>query len=526
MLVSMMTEDACYLALSSRDARFDGWFFAAVLTTGIYCRPSCPAMTPKRTNVRFLPTAAAAQEAGFRACKRCRPDAVPGSPEWNVRADLVGRAMRHIADGVVDREGVAGLARRLGYSERHVNRQLVAEVGAGPIALARAQRSQTARLLLETTEVPIASVAFAAGFASVRQFNDTVREVFALTPTQLRASRKPASRTPTPGALHLRLPFRRPFAPTPMFEFLATRAVPGVEQGSDSWYRRTLGLTHGSAIIELGDRAGSADAWVKQGWIPCRLELSDLRDLASAVARCRRLLDLDADAQAVAEALGGDPILGAAICAEPGRRSPGHVDGFELAVRAVLGQQVSVAGARTLASRLVAAQGEPVTTANGELTHLFPTAEQVAAADPTTLSLTTARAASLIGLARAVADGEIDLDPGADRDRTAAQLLALPGIGPWTVSYIRMRALADPDVFMATTSECGAGCRSSDLAAGLAISTSLCRAGGHGGRMRSRTSGPPLAQRQSPPAVRRNNYARRRAHERPDLLHCGSESDR
>ena len=317
-----------------------------LLTTGIYCRPSCPAMTPKRTDVRFLPTAAAAQEAGSRACKRCRPDAVPGSPEWNVRADLVGRAMRHIADGVVDREGVAGLARRLGYSERHVDRQLVAEVGAGPIALAGAQRSQTARLLLETTEVPIASVAFAAGFASVRQFNDTVREVFASR--QHNASEQKTSKsdddtwraalaTPIPTAIrtdtHVRVP--------------GDTRVPGVEQGSDSWYRRTLGLTHGSAIIELGDRAGSADAWVKQGWIPCRLELSDLRDLASAVARCRRLLDLDADAQAVAEALGGDPILGAAICAEPGRRSPGHVDGFELAVRAVLGQQVSVAGARS-----------------------------------------------------------------------------------------------------------------------------------------------------------------------------------
>src|SRR5471032_2656776 len=200
MLVTMMTEDACYRALSSRDPRFDGWFFVAVLTTGIYCRPSCPATTPKRANVRFLPTAAAAQEAGFRACKRCRPDAVPGSPEWNVRADLVGRAMRQIADGVVDREGVAGLARRLGYSERHVHRQLVAEVGAGPIALARAQRSQTARLLLETTDVPIADVAFAAGFASVRQFNDTIREVFALTPSLLRASRRPASPMSTPGA--------------------------------------------------------------------------------------------------------------------------------------------------------------------------------------------------------------------------------------------------------------------------------------------------------------------------------------
>ncbi|HEY0869522.1 MAG TPA: DNA-3-methyladenine glycosylase 2 family protein, partial [Acidothermaceae bacterium] len=384
-MLTELTEDACYRALSSRDSRFDGWFFVGVLTTGIYCRPSCPAMTPQRKNVRFLPTAAAAQEAGFRACKRCRPDAVPGSPEWNVRADLVGRAMRHIADGVVDREGVAGLAQRLGYSERHVHRQLVAEVGAGPIALARAQRSQTARVLLETTDVAIANVAFAAGFASVRQFNDTIREVFALTPSQLRASRRPATRTPTPGALHLRLPFRRPFAPLHTFDFLATRAIPGVETGTPMGYRRTLSLVHGPAVIALGDVSevgAQSRPSDDQTWIPCRLELSDLRDLAPAVARCRRLLDLDADMQAVSEVLGDDPLLSASISAEPGRRVAGHVDGFELAVRAVLGQQVSVAGARTLAARLVAALGEPVTTATGELTHLFPTAQAVAAADP------------------------------------------------------------------------------------------------------------------------------------------------
>jgi AraC family transcriptional regulator, regulatory protein of adaptative response / DNA-3-methyladenine glycosylase II len=453
----MLTEDACYRALSSRDPRFDGWFFAAVLTTGIYCRPSCPATTPKRANVRFLPTAAAAQEAGFRACKRCRPDAVPGSPEWNVRADLVGRAMRHIADGVVDREGVAGLAHRLGYSERHLHRQLVAEVGAGPIALARAQRSQAARLLLETTDVPIASVAFAAGFASVRQFNDTVREVFALTPSQLRASRRPFNRTPTAGALQLRLPFRLPFAAAPTFEFLATRAVTGIELGGSFGYRRSVGLAHGAAVIELGEFTAVQDptaTWVARGWLPCRLELSDLRDLASAVSRCRRLLDLDADAQAVSEALGDDPLLGGAIEAEPGRRVPGHVDGFEVAVRAVLGQQVSVAGARTLAARLTAALGEqlPVddSAATPQLTHLFPTPQAVAAADPATLGVTRSRAAALIGLAHAVVDGAVDLDPGADRDRTTAQLLALPGIGPWTTSYIRMRALADPDVFMPT----------------------------------------------------------------------------
>jgi AraC family transcriptional regulator, regulatory protein of adaptative response / DNA-3-methyladenine glycosylase II len=451
MLEGMLSDDASYRALSSRDARFDGWFFVAVVTTGIYCRPSCPAMTPKRSNVRFLPTAAAAQEAGFRACKRCRPDAAPGSPEWNIRADMVGRAMRHIADGVVDREGVAGLARRLGYSERHVHRQLAAEVGAGPLALARAQRSHAARLLLETTDLPIASVAFAAGFASLRQFNDTVREVFALTPSQLRAVRRPADRRPTPGVLQLRLPFRRPFAPSPTFEFLASRAVPGIEAGSRFGYRRTIGLAHGSVVIELGEPEAvddPTDGWLKQLWIPCRLRLADLRDLGSAVARCRRLLDLDADGQAVDDALRGDAALGALIERTPGRRVPGHVDGFEVAVRAVLGQQVSVSGARTLAARLSATLGEPLATADGTLTHLFPTAQAVATADPERMSLTRARAAALSSLARAVAEGTIDLDPGADRDQTSARLLELPGIGPWTVNYIRMRALADPDVFM------------------------------------------------------------------------------
>jgi AraC family transcriptional regulator, regulatory protein of adaptative response / DNA-3-methyladenine glycosylase II len=459
MLEPMMTDDACYRVLCSRDDRFDGWFFVGVLTTGIYCRPSCPAVTPKRVNVRFLPTAAAAQDAGFRACKRCRPDAAPGSPEWNVRADVVGRAMRHIADGVVDREGVAGLARRLGYSARHVHRQLVAEVGAGPIALARAQRSQAARLLLETTDVPVAGVAFAAGFSSVRQFNDTVREVFAMTPSRLRQGaigRRPASRTPTPGALQLRLPFRRPFAPTPTFEFLAARAVAGVEIGTASGYRRTIALPNGPGVINLGEldagdgdeMAAAAARWAAQGWLPCRLELSDLRDLAAAVARCRRLLDLDADAQAISEVLAADPALAPMVEATPGRRVPGHVDGFELAVRAVLGQQVSVGGARTLAARLAVTCGKPIRDADDGLTHLFPSAQTIAEADPGRLSLTRARAAALVGLARAVADGVVDLDAGADRDRTSEQLLALPGIGPWTVAYIRMRALGDPDVFM------------------------------------------------------------------------------
>jgi len=451
MLDGMVNDDACYRALSSRDPRFDGWFFVCVLTTGIYCRPSCPSITPKRANVRFVPTAAAAQEAGFRACKRCRPDAAPGSPEWNVRADLVGRAMRHIADGVVDREGVAGLARRLGYSERHVHRQLLAELGAGPLALARAQRSQTARVLLETTDLPAGDVAFAAGFSSVRQFNDTVREVFATTPSGLRAARRPAERAPASGEIRLRLPFRRPFAPVPMFEFLAARAIPGVEVGTPFGCRRTLALAHGPAIVELGELDELVDPtsrWDTQGWIPCRLRLSDLRDLAPAVARARRLLDLDADIEAVAGALAGEPLIGALVTQTPGRRVPGHVDGFELATRAVLGQQVSVAGARTLAGRIATTFGAPLPMADHSLTRLFPTAAAIADADPTSLSLTRRRGESLVGLARAAAAGEVDLDPGADRDQTSARLLALPGIGAWTVAYIRMRALSDPDVFM------------------------------------------------------------------------------
>lgn len=187
--------DQCYRAVASRDGRFDGWFFTAVTTTGIYCRPSCPALTPRASNVRFYPSVAAAQQAGFRACMRCRPDATPGSPDWDIRADVVGRAMRMIADGIVDRDGVAGLATRLGYTERHLNRMLIAEVGASPIALARAQRAQTARILIETTDLGFAEIAFAAGFGSVRQFNDTVRTVYATSPSQLRQR---ARRDPPP----------------------------------------------------------------------------------------------------------------------------------------------------------------------------------------------------------------------------------------------------------------------------------------------------------------------------------------
>lgn len=433
--------DRCYRVLQSKDARFDGWFVTGVLTTGIYCRPSCPAVVPKRANVRFFPTAAAAQLAGFRACKRCRPDAVPGSPEWNRRADLVGRAMRLIADGVVDRDGVAGLARRLGYSERHLHRELRAELGAGPNALARAERAQTARLLIETTDLSFTHVAFAAGFSSIRQFNDTVRAVFATTPTALRAGRRTSGAAPT-GTISLRLPCRQPFAGDALLDHLAARAVPGVEHAFDDRFVRSLDLPHAPATVELRPF---------EDHVRATLRLGDVRDLAVAVERCRRLLDLDADPVAVDELLGADPLLGPWVAKTPGRRVPGTVDGAELAIRAVLGQQVSVAGARTVAGRLVATLGRPLDTPEGPVTHLFPRPEDLVdavAADPDLLPMPRARRTALVALCQALATGGLGIDPGADRAATLARLERLPGIGPWTSGYIAMRALADPDAFL------------------------------------------------------------------------------
>lgn len=450
---TLTDDDTRYRAVDSRDSRFDGVFFTAVSSTGIYCRPSCPAVTPKRVNCTFYPTAAAAQGAGYRACRRCRPDSVPGSPEWNHRADLVGRAMRLIGDGVVDREGVAGLAERLGYSSRQVQRQLTAELGAGPIALARAQRAQTARLLLQTTELPVTEIAFAAGFSSVRQFNDTVREVYDRTPSGLRAETNGHRKgTATPGSIGLRLAYRGALDSDHLLDFLALRAVPGVEEVVPGavpgvrTYRRTLALPYGHAIAEV-DGLGAGDP-ANRGWLDCRLQLTDLRDLTTAVHRLRALFDLDADPDAVDGQLGVDPVLGELVRARPGVRSPGHVDPHELAVRAVLGQQITVVAARTLAARLSARYGVALPEASGGLRLLFPTAGALAVADSADLAMPDARRRALRGLCAALADGTVRLDGGVDREAAAASLLALPGIGPWTVGYLRMRALADPDVFL------------------------------------------------------------------------------
>jgi AraC family transcriptional regulator of adaptative response / DNA-3-methyladenine glycosylase II len=464
-----MVEDfeRCYRAVLARDARFDGWFVTAVTSTHIYCRPSCPARTPGRQNVRFYPSSAGAQRAGFRACKRCRPDASPGSPEWNVRQDVVARAMRMIGEGVVDRDGVEGLAARLGYSARQLNRLLLSELGAGPLSVARAQRAQTARVLVETTDLPITSVAFAAGFTSVRQFNDTIRQVFACTPSELR---RRGRRGPTPSSdtLSLRLAHRLPYDAAGTLAFLAHRAIPGVEVATSTQFARTLTLPHGSGTVQLSPGEGHVHA---------RLRLDDLRDLTPAVQRCRHLLDLDADPVAVADHLNADPVIGPLARRAPGLRVPGTVDPHELAMRAVIGQQVSVASARGILGRIVAEHGEVVSETVSEsmvpgaevsraamsgveslgvdrgvgaLTHRFPDMASIAALDPECLPLPRQRARTLVSLADALATGKVSLDVGADAEAARWSLRTLPGIGSWTADYIAIRGLGHPDVLLSS----------------------------------------------------------------------------
>jgi AraC family transcriptional regulator of adaptative response / DNA-3-methyladenine glycosylase II len=437
--MSAIVEDfeSCYRLSDSRDPRYDGVFFIAATSTRLYCRPSCPARQPKRANARFYPTAAAAQSAGFRACKRCRPDAAPGSPEWNWRADRVARAMRLIADGTVDREGVPGLAKRLGFSERHLRRLLSEQVGATPVALARAQRANTARLLIQSTAMPFAEAALAAGFHSVRQFNDTIRDVFASTPSEMR-DRSNRARPRSPGVVELRLSCREPFDGPALLRFLELRAVAGLEDVSAGSYRRALTLPHGVGIVELTPELRA---------VRCLLRLDDLRDLATAVARCRRLLDLDADPLAIAEALGPDEVIGGLVRARPGLRVPGCVDGDELALRAVLGQRASLRAARTQAARLVETFGTPLEQPRGTVTHLFPPPAVLAEADPKAFAKLGPGRDALQTLAARLASGEARIDAGSDPGEALTRLLAIRGIGPWTAAYVAMRGFHDPDAF-------------------------------------------------------------------------------
>jgi AraC family transcriptional regulator of adaptative response / DNA-3-methyladenine glycosylase II len=422
-----------YRIVASRDRRFDGQFVTAVTSTGIYCRPSCPARTPKESNVRFYATSAAAHEAGFRACKRCLPEAVPGGPRWNLHGETASRALALIGDGVVDREGVPGLAGRLGYSTRQLGRLLHTELGAGPLALARARRAQTARTLLTATDLPIAEIAHAAGFGSIRQCNETVREVFSLTPGELRAR---APRTAgEPGVLRLRLPVREPFDAAGLLAFLAARAIAGVEEVDGTRYRRALRLPHGVGLIDLDLAGGPPDL---------RLELHDLADLVPALARVRRLLDADADPLAVDGVLGANPAVRERVRDVPGIRVPGSVDGTEMLVRAMVGQQITVAAARTQLGR-VSALGR---SDDAGALQPFPDAAVLAERGAEALRGPARRIRSILEACAAVAAGELDLDGDRDAGELRAALLDRPGIGPWTADYLLLRLSGAPDVLL------------------------------------------------------------------------------
>ncbi|WP_430867896.1 DNA-3-methyladenine glycosylase 2 family protein [Demequina aurantiaca] len=466
--------DTCYSAVSSFDKRFDGQFFTAVRSTGIYCRPSCPARTPKRQNCTFYRTSAAAHGAGYRACKRCLPEAVPGSPEWNAREDVAARTMRLIADGVVDRDGVTGLAARLGYSERQLGRILNDELGAGPLQLARAQRAQNARYLLVATPLPASEVAFAAGFASIRQFNDTIGEVFGMAPTALRDRARLGERPleaaspdglsgdsltgrsagqPAVGTITLRLRVREPFNGAQILGWLAKRAVAGLEHVEDAGgltYTRALRLDRGAAVMSLR----AQDCAVS---LTARLEYLD--DLPALLARTRRLLDLDADPIAIDGVLSKDPRIAASVSANPGLRIPGSVGGMEMLARAIVGQQVSVAAARTAVERLVGALGEPLPDAlmGHGVDRLFPSANVLADSARDTLTGPLARREALARAAQAVADGTLSLDVAQTRAQLTQGLESLRGIGPWTANYVALRVLGSPDVLLTGDSAVRAG---------------------------------------------------------------------
>lgn len=438
-----------YRALSSRDARFDGRFVAAVRTTGIYCRPSCPARTPRPANVEFFATSAAAHLAGYRACRRCLPEAVPGSPDWNLRHDVAARAMRLIVDGVVDREGVAGLAARLGYTTRQLNRHLLAEFGAGPLALARAQRAQNARhLLVAAPALSISDVAFAAGFSSVRQFNDTIAQVYGLTPSAVRALGRVRERGGH-GMVRVLLAHRQPLDADGVIDWFSERALPGVEQATANGYARVVSLGGRPAVIAVSTTTRGLSAG---------LRVRELGDLPLAMARARRLFDLDADPVAVDRVLGADPLLAPLVDAVPGIRIPGAVDLGEMLVRAMVGQQITVVAARTQLTRLVAALGEPVPPAlagsSGEstgvptLTHAFPSMAAVADGAADVLTGPRARIDAIRAAAAELASGALAPDLAMTREELTTRLTALKGIGPWTADYVSMRYLGHPDVLV------------------------------------------------------------------------------
>jgi AraC family transcriptional regulator of adaptative response / DNA-3-methyladenine glycosylase II len=444
-MTSDLDPDLCYRAFLAKDARFDGRIFVCVTSTGIYCRPICPARVPKKTNCRFVASAAAAEAAGFRSCLRCRPETAPGTPAWVGTQASVARALRLIEEGALDEDGVENLAGRVGLGARQLRRLFIAHVGATPQAVAANRRLLAAKQLISETDMGFADIAFAAGFQSLRRFNDAVRASYGVAPTALRRG---AARENVGDAITLRLGYRPPFDWARMLSYLSFRAIPGVEEMSDIRYRRSfrLGAARGTIGVAPGKKANTLDISIRADAQARANASPPIRQIA---ARARRIFDLDAEPTAIAAAFAGDPVLGPRLAQAGGVRVPGAFDGFELGVRAILGQQVSVKGATTLAGRVVKRCGEALAQPDGAITHYFPTAQALAEGDLSGLGLTGGRISALKNFALAVADGKVSFSPAASLEEKVEELCAVPGIGPWTAHYIALRAVGEPDAFPA-----------------------------------------------------------------------------
>jgi AraC family transcriptional regulator, regulatory protein of adaptative response / DNA-3-methyladenine glycosylase II len=434
-----LDRETCRKARLARDARFDGRFFIGVRTTKIFCRPICPAPSPREVNVDYYPSSAAAASAGLRPCLRCRPECAPGTPAWNGSSSTVSRALREIAEGALDADGVGNLADRLGVGERHLRRLFIEHLGAPPIAVAQTHRLLSAKRLLDETNLPVSTVALAAGFGSVRRFNHTVRETWNRTPRELRRARQGIRGPATRGlALCFRLRYRPPFDWDALVGFLAARAIPGVEWVENGVYRRSIAVAGVPGIIELSHDAPE---------VILRIEHPQPESLLGIVSRVRRLCDLDADPVAIAGGLATDALLRPLVKARPGLRLPGAWDSFELGIRAILGQQISVRSASTLAGRLVTRFGRPLDSGCPGVTHLFPRAEDLAGSELASIGLPQKRAETLSAFSAAVASGQLVLDGSATPEVIREQMRSIAGIGEWTAEYVAMRALGDPDAF-------------------------------------------------------------------------------
>jgi AraC family transcriptional regulator of adaptative response / DNA-3-methyladenine glycosylase II len=438
--VAVLDELICERARLARDPRYDGRFFIGVLSTGIYCRPICPAPTAKRSNVRYFPSAAGAAQAGFRPCLRCRPEIAPGTPAWNGTAATVGRALRLIGQGALDDGSVEDLAERLGVSARHLHRLFLSHLGAPAVAVAQTRRLEFAKQLVSDTDLPMNQVARASGFQSIRRFNDTFRRQYRRAPSKLRRTRTSWPRA-AEGQYVFRLGYRPPFDWDSHLAFLAARAILGVEEVRAGTYRRTFALQGLQGTLEVRPRPRSHA-------VEARISFSEPSLLLRIVTRVRAMFDLGADPATVARHFRGDPLLAPLVRKYPGLRVAGAWDGFELAVRTILGQQVTVSGASTLAGRLARRYGEPLTLRDrGGLSHVFPAADVLAEAD--IAGLPAARADAIRALSRAVLRGEVDLASPVLTDHITEALLSVKGIGEWTAQYVAMRAFGEPDAFPA-----------------------------------------------------------------------------